>query len=87
MEAKNIWSINNAWNVLNESSFVERTTLSPDFCCLVHCLQTLESFSQTIQHLLEINGLDYILNGKIQLDPLEKGFERYHKLSSANYFG
>ena len=28
-----------------------------------------------------------MLNGKIQLDPLEKGFERYHKLSSANYFG
>ena len=45
------------------------------------------SFPLLIQNLLETRGLDYILNGNIQSDPLEKRFGRYYQLSGANYFG
>ena len=53
---------------------------------LSSCIQTLQSFPLLIQHLLETKGLDYILSGNIQSDPLETRFGRYRQLS-ANYFG
>ena len=54
---------------------------------LFSCLQTSKFFPLLIQNLLETNGLDYILNGNIQSDPLEKRFGRYYQISGANYFG
>ena len=69
----------NEWILSSKRGLSEQTFSS--------CFQTSHSFPLLIQHLLQRKGLDHILTGNIQSDPLEKRFLRYRQLSGANNSG
>jgi len=49
-------------------------------------IQTTDVLPQLAADLIQTHGLDYVLLGKIQSDPLEKRFGWYRKLAGSNYF-
>ena len=67
------------WMKSEKSGLSKQTFLS--------CQQTSQSFPLLAKYLIEKRGLDYVLSGHFQSDPLEKRFGRYRQLSGANYFG
>ena len=67
------------WMKSEKSGLSKQTFLS--------CQQTSQSFPLLVKYLIEKRGLDYVLSGNFQSDPLEKRFGRYRQLSGANYFG
>ena len=67
------------WMISGKSGLRKQTFLS--------CQQTSQRFPPLVKYLIEKRGLDYVLSGNFQSDPLEKRFGTYRQLSGANYFG
>ncbi|QQP39506.1 Putative LOC101234561, partial [Caligus rogercresseyi] len=53
------------------------------FLCAI---QTSKAMPKLIVHLLEKEGMDYVLTGKICSDPIEKRFGDYRMLGGSNYY-
>jgi len=49
-------------------------------------IQTTDALPELAEYLIREKGLQYVLLGKIQSDPLEKRFGWYRKLAGSNYF-